>query len=269
MVKKILSKTYVYLVLLLAYAPIIYLIVFSFTDSKVQGLWGNFTFDLYFRLFKHKELMTATKNTFLIAGVSAVISTVLGTLGAIGIFYSNRKMRTVYEMVGQIPVMNPEIVIALSLLILFSVVNMETSFFTLLVGHVVLTVPFVVLSVTPKLKQMDPNIYEAALDLGAKPGFALRKVILPEIMPGIFSGFLLSVTLSLDDFIITAFAQPSSFDTISTFVYDRLMRSGAPIELRALTTIIFVITLGLLIIYNIRTNMVAKRNRSIVSRGAK
>ena len=233
MVKKILSKTYVYLVLLLAYAPIIYLIVFSFTDSKVQGLWGNFTFDVYFSLFKHKELMTAT------------------------------------EMVGQIPVMNPEIVIALSLLILFSVVNMETSFFTLLVGHVVLTVPFVVLSVTPKLKQMDPNIYEAALDLGAKPGFALRKVILPEIMPGIFSGFLLSVTLSLDDFIITAFTKPSSFDTISTFVYDRLMRSGAPIELRALTTIIFVITLGLLIIYNIRTNMVAKRNRSIVSRGAK
>ena len=124
MVKKILSKTYVYLVLLLAYAPIIYLIVFSFTDSKVQGLWGNFTFDLYFRLFKHKELMTATKNTFLIAGVSAVISTILGTLGAIGIFYSNRKMRTVYEMVGQIPVMNPDIVIALSLLILFSEVNM-------------------------------------------------------------------------------------------------------------------------------------------------
>ncbi len=255
MVKKILAKSYVALILCLMYAPIFVLIAFSFTTSTLIGNWNGFSLELYASLFKNKEIMEALKNTILIALASAVVSTVLGTLGAIGIFYSKKKIRKSFEFIGQIPVMNPEIVTALSLTILFVFLGIKFNFLTLLVGHVVLTIPFVVLSITPKLKQMDSNVYEAALDLGAKPSTALRKVILPEIIPGILSGFILAVTLSLDDYIITAFTRNNSFVTISTYVYGVTAKKGAlPPTLRALTTLIFIVTLILLILLNIRSN---------------
>ena len=161
-------------------------------------------------------------------------------------------MRKSYELAGQIPVLNPEIITALSLTILFVFVGIEFNFITLLIGHVVLTVPFVVLSVMPKLKQMDSNIYEAALDLGAKPRKALTKIIIPQILPGVLSGFILAITLSLDDYIITAFTRNNSFVTLSTYVYGVTSKRGAiPPTLRALTTIIFVATLAILVVYNI------------------
>lgn len=253
MVKKIFAKSYIALILCLMYAPIFVLIAFSFTTDTLIGNWSGFSLDLYISLFKQKDIMEAMKNTLLVALSSAVVSTILGTLGAIGIYYSKKKIRKTFEFIGQIPILNPEIVTALSLTILFVFVGIKFNFVTLMIGHVVLTIPFVVLSIMPKLKQMDPNVYEAALDLGAKPSTALRKVILPEIIPGILSGFILAITLSLDDYIITAFTRNNSFSTISTYVYGVTAKKGAlPPTLRALTTIIFIVTLILLILLNIK-----------------
>ncbi|MBQ5742703.1 MAG: ABC transporter permease, partial [Clostridia bacterium] len=202
-----------------------------------------------------KEIVTALINTVIVALASAAVSTVLGTAGAIGIHYSGKRMKSALEGVSQIPIMNAEIVTALSLTILFVYFGVKFNFITLLIGHVILTLPFVVLSINPKLQQMDPNIYEAALDLGAKPSQALRKIVLPEIMPGVFSGFLLSVTLSLDDYIITAFTRDTSFSTLSTYVYGVTSKKGTlPPTLRALTTLIFVFALVLLVIVNVRNS---------------
>ncbi len=263
-ITKILCKCFIYLMLLLMYAPILYLMVFSLTDSNVIGSWTGFSFESYIRLFasnnvKSQEIWQAVGNTILVAFCSALISTILGIMGAIGMFYSRKRIRNTLDFITQIPVVNAEIVIALSLTILFVFCNFEFSFFTLLIGHIVLSLPFVVLSIQPKLKQMDPNLYEAALDLGATQREALFKVVIPEIFPGIVSGFMLSITLSLDDFIITAFTKPSTgFDTISTYVEAATKKTGLPIQLRALTTLIFVGVLIVMIIYNFKVNKTSK-----------
>ena len=248
----IFKRLYIYIILTLMYAPILVLIIYSFTDSQLIGFWNGFSLKLYELLFKNTEIMVAVKNTLLVAVSSALVSTILGTLGAIGMFYSKKKTRELYHFVGQIPILNPEIVTALSLSILVTAVGIGFNFFTLLIGHVVLTIPYVILSVLPKLQQLDHNIYEAALDLGAKPSTALRKVIIPEIMPGIVSGFILSITLSLDDYIITAFTKNSSFTTLSTYVYGATAKKGnLPPELRALTTIIFIVTVLVVLLVNL------------------
>jgi spermidine/putrescine transport system permease protein len=255
-----LCRFYVYILLFLMYAPILLLVVYSFTDTKLIGKWGGFSLHLYKALFRDREIMQAFFNTFIVAISSAVVSTVLGTMGAIGIFYSGKRSKALLEEISNIPVMNAEIVTALSLTILFVFLGVSFNFITLLIGHVVLTIPFVVLSVRPKLIQMDPNIYEAALDLGAVPSKALRSIILPEIMPGVFSGFILSITLSLDDYIITAFTRDTAFQTLSTYVYGVTSKKGAlPPSLRALTTIITLIALLILVIVNVKSKEEAKR----------
>lgn len=252
MVKKVLSKTYVYLMLLLMYVPILVLIVFSFTNSDNVGTWSGFTFELYPRLFKNKDIMIAVGNTIIIAIISAVCSTVLGTLGAIGTYYCKKKSRAVIENITQIPVVNSEIVIALSLTFTFVffgsyVFHKELfSFWTLLIGHIILSLPFVYLNVKPKLVQMDPSLYEAAINLGCSPRQALSKVIIPQIKPGIISGFMLAITLSLDDFIVTAFTTgpgllsgAGKIETISTYIQSVIKKKTVPNELRALATLIF------------------------------
>jgi spermidine/putrescine transport system permease protein len=192
--------------------------------------------------------MAALGNTFLVAFVASTLSTLLGTVGAIGIYYMKQRGKKIFETMTQIPVINAEIVMALSLAVLFIFFRMPVGFTTLVIGHIVLTVAFVYLSVKPKLQQMDPSIYEAALDLGATPMVALIKVILPEIFPGIVAGFVLAFTLSLDDFIITSFLKPASgFETLSTYVEAQL-RVGIPPEIRALTTLIFLFAVGVLIV---------------------
>jgi spermidine/putrescine transport system permease protein len=252
MVKRILAQSYVSFILLLLYLPIFLLIFFSFIDTRVVGIIGpnaSFTFDLYRRLFLNEKAMTAVGNTFLVAFISGTLSTILGTLGAIGIFYMRKRGKRFFEMLTQIPVINAEIVMALSLAVLFIFVGyFEPDLITLVIGHIVLTVAFVYLSVKPKLQQMDPSIYEAALDLGATPFKALRLVILPQIIPGVVAGFILAFTLSLDDFIITSFLKPTTgFDTLSTYVEAQL-RVGIPPEIRALTTLIFLFAVGVLIV---------------------
>ena len=253
MLKKILAKSYVYLILLLMYVPIIVLIIFSFTNSDNVGTWNGFTLELYPRLFKNEAIMKAVGNTIIIAVISAIVSTVLGTLGAIGTFYAKKRTRAVIENITQIPVVNSEIVIALSLTFMFVffgtyIFRTEIfSFWTILIGHVVLSVPFVYLNVKPKLTQMDPSLYEAAINLGCSPRQALNKVIFPQIKPGIISGFMLAITLSLDDFIVTAFTSgpgllsgAGKIETISTFIQSVIKKKVVPNELRALATLIFI-----------------------------
>ena len=255
MVKKILGQCYIWLILILMYLPILVLIAFSFTKSVNVGVWKGFSFDLYSDLFRSKEILTALANTLIIAITSALVATILGTLGAIGAFYASKKFRKAYEFVNQIPVVNAEIVMALSLAIMFAAlpslifhVDLR-SYWTLLIGHVVLGAPFVYINVKPKLQQMDPSLYEAAIDLGAKPRQALWKVTLPEILPGVFSGFLLAITLSLDDFVISQFttgpgllsAGDPKIVTLSILIQDKIKKGPIPPAMRALTTVIFLL----------------------------
>ena len=255
MVKKIIGQCYIWLILILMYLPILVLIAFSFTKSVNVGVWKGFSLDLYSDLFRSREVMTALGNTLIIAITSALVSTILGTLGAIGAFYASKKFRKTFEFVNQIPVVNAEIVMALSLAIMFAALPsllFKTdlrSYWTLLIGHVVLGAPFVYINVKPKLQQMDPSLYEAAIDLGAKPHQALWKVTLPEILPGIFSGFLLAITLSLDDFVISQFttgpgllsAGDPKIVTLSILIQDKIKKGPIPPVMRALTTIIFLL----------------------------
>jgi len=257
MVKKIFGQIYIWFILILMYLPILVLMAFSFTKAVYIGEWNGFTFDLYVSLFQKQEIMIALGNTLVLALTSALVSTVLGTAGAIGAFYMKKRWRDSIDTMTQIPIVNAEIVMALSLLVL--IVFIDSIFFhgqgslkgfwTLLLGHVVLSIPFVYTSVKPKLQQMDPSLYEAALDLGCTPRKALRKILIPEILPGILSGFLLAVTLSLDDFIVTAFLSgPGLFSegdisTLSTYIQSIIKKRPVPPELRALTTIISVLVI--------------------------
>lgn len=256
MVKKILAYSFLALILLFMYVPILVLVIFSFTDTVILGQWQGFSFALYGRLFTNARIMKIVLGTVLLAAGAGLISTILGSLGAIGIFYSKKRTAAAFSAANNIPVVNAEIVTAVSLALLFAFVFTfaNKTIFSLLVGHVVITAPFVVLSVMPKLKQMDKNVYEAALDLGATPTRALFTVVLPEILPGMLSGFMLSVTLSLDDYIVTSFTKPDTFDTISTYVYNAVKvpaNSSLP-ELRALSAIIFLVIIVVAILMNVR-----------------
>ncbi len=273
MVKKIFGQCYIWLILLLMYLPVLVLIAFSFTEAVNVGEWTGFTWNLYPRLFQSEEIMIALGNTVLIAVISALLATIIGSLGAIGAFYAKKRMRNAVDLATQIPVVNAEIVVAFSLTVMFvfigNLVNTYIfSFWTLLIGHMCLSVPFVYISVKPKLQQMDPSLYEAALDLGASPSKALAKVIIPEIMPGVFSGFLLAITLSLDDFIVTAFTRGSGLlsgdkkiETLSTLVQAKIKKGPIPPELRALTTILFVIVVIAVIGISIYRHNQAKKVR--------
>lgn len=259
---KCLKAFIVGLVLVLMYAPILVLAVFSFSSTNTIGTSGEFSFVHYQKLFGDRTILTMIGNTLLLALLSAVLATVLGTFAALGMHYNKKQIRKVIGSISQIPVVNAEIVTALALAITFVAVGLPKSYFTLLIGHMVISTPFVVLSVLPKLKQMDPSLYEAALDLGASPAKALFKVVLPQIIPGIVSGFMLAVTLSLDDYIVTSYLKPAGFDTISTYVFNATMKGNAHTaetlsSFWALTTIIFVVILAVVI----SANLVGKRNK--------
>ena len=274
MMKKVFGQIYIWLILLLMYLPILVLIAFSFTEATNVGEWSGFTFNLYPALFQDKQIMIALGNTLIIAFVSAMVATLLGTLGAVGTFYSKKTTKKLIEGATQVSIVNAEIVIAFSLTVMFvflgNVIFKDYlfSFWTLLIGHVVLAVPFVYTSVKPKLQQMDPSMYEAALDLGATPSVALRKVLIPEILPGILSGFLLSITLSLDDFIITAFTRGNGLlsgagkiETLSTLVQAKIKKGPIPVEMRSLATIIFIAVVIGVVIVTVYRNQKSKQEK--------
>lgn len=276
MVKKILAYSYIYFILLFLYLPVFYLIVYSFTASETLGVWTGFSLKLYADLFTNKETLTALGNTLIIAAISSAVSTLIGSLGAVGLFYAKKGFRTVFENINQIPVVNAEIVIAMSLTVMFVFMgryffggNSVFSYWTLLIGHCVLGIPFVYLNVKPKLAQMDPALYEAALDLGSTPTKALHQVIIPQIIPGILSGLMLSFTLSLDDFIVTAFTRgpgllsgTSQIETLSTLVQTKIKKGSLPPELRALTTVLFLLVLTVVILRSIKVNRDTKKANS-------
>ena len=244
------------LVLLFLYAPILLLAVYSFIGTDIIGTSGEFSLVHYVSLFTDPKVLTMIGNTISLALASAALYTILGTLGAIGMHYSKRRTKTMLGAVSRIPIINAEIVTALALAIAFVVCAIPKSYFTLLVGHMVISTPFVVLSVMPKLKQMDNSLYEAALDLGASPAKALFRVVLPQIIPGVISGFMLAVTLSLDDYIVTFYTRPNGFETISTYVFNATTRGNAQTaetlsSFWALTTIIFILILLIVLISNL------------------
>ena len=257
--KKIAPAIWLCIVLCFIYIPILMLAVYSFTDATIVGEGINaFSFENYINLFANEELRDMILGTITLALASATIATILGTLGAIGGVYSKKLPKNLLHTANQIPVVNADIVTGFSVCVLLIVllgVNKDT-FVPLGAGHVVLCAPFVYLSVMPKLKQMDNNLYEAALDLGATPAQALFKVVLPQLIPGILSGFMLAITLSLDDYFITTYTKPSTFDTISTYVFNATKGGQTEIKtaLWALSTLIFLIVVAVVIVMNITSS---------------
>lgn len=256
MVKKILAHGYLWLLLLLLYSPIIIIMIYSFTEAKVLGNWSGFSTKLYTSLFAtgtHHSLANALINTITIGIIAAAVSTLLGTITAIGAYSLRQGSRKVLSFVNNIPILNGDIIIGISLFLLFVSLGIPQGYVTVVLAHITFCTPYVVLSVLPRLKQMNPNIYEAALDLGATPMQALRKVIVPEILPGMISGSILAFTLSIDDFAVTVFTIGNEgLETLSTYIYSDARKGGLTPELRPLSTIIFIAVLVLLIIINRR-----------------
>ncbi len=259
MMKKIVRGAWMALVLMFMYLPILILAVYSFTDTATIGSKGNFSMQNYVTLFTTPELTRMIGGTVTLALGSAILATILGTFGAIGSFYSKKFAKRLVQTANQVPVVNADVVTGFSICVLLIVVlgiGKET-YIPLVAGHVVLSAPFVYLSVIPRLKQMDHSLYEAALDLGANARQALFKVVMPQIMPGVTSGFFLAVTLSLDDYFITTYTKPATFDTISTYVYNATRGSHTEIKtaLWALSTLIFV----LIVMFVIGSNIMSAR----------
>jgi len=257
--RKVIRIAYIALILLFLYAPIFTLTVYSFIDTPVVSfneiVKTGFSFGLYKKLFTDPALMKIVWDTLLLALIVAVLSTILGTFGAIGIHYHKGKFGKIVSASSRIPVINAEIVTAVSIVLLFAFLfSGSRSYASMVIGHMVLTTPFVVLSVIPKLKQMDNNLYEAALDLGASPMRALWTVVIPQIATGILSGFMMAITLSLDDYIVSAYTQPAGFKTISTYVYGAMAKSGTNSSLpalRALSAIIFLVIILIVVLNNV------------------
>lgn len=256
--KKLIARAYIWLLLILLYAPIVIIAIFSFTEAKVLGNWTGFSLKLYGNLLSggvSSSLVKAIGNTLSIGVIAAVLSTLLGSIAAIGIFNMKGRMRKAITFLNDVPMLNPDIITGVSLFILFVALGVTQGYVTVVLAHVTFCTPYVVLSVMPKLRQMNPNTYEAALDLGATPWQALRKVIIPQIRPGMISGLILSFTLSIDDFAVTLFTKGNQgLDTLSTYIYADARKGGLTPELRPLMTIIFLVVLALLLIINLRSS---------------
>jgi spermidine/putrescine transport system permease protein len=253
------------LAIVFMYAPILILAVYSFTDATNIGAIRGFSLHNYVTLFTTPELADMIWGSLALALGSAVLATIFGTMGAIGSFYSKNKAQAFYSVANQIPVVNADVVTGFSICILLVVVFgiSKDTYVPLVIGHVVLSAPFVYLSVIPKLKQMDPSLYEAAMDLGASPAYALRRVVLPQIASGVVSGFVMAITLSLDDYFIATYTKPATFDTISTYVVNATKGSQTQIKtaLWALSTIIFLVVIAVVA----AMNFAAKSNKKAQS----
>lgn len=249
------SRLYTALILLFLYAPIFVLVVFSFNSSKSRTIWSGFTFDWYSKLFQDDTILTSFYTTLTVSVMAAIIATIAGTFAAIGFFNMRRRPRSFLLSVNNIPVVNADIVTGVSLCLLFvsvgSVLKFNLGFGTLLIAHITFNIPYVILSIMPKLYQLDDNLVDAALDLGCTWMQAFRKVIIPEIMPGIINGLIISFTMSIDDFVISYFTAGSQVQTLSMTIYSMTRKRISP-EINAISTILFVSVLILLTIMNIR-----------------
>lgn len=251
------------LVLLFLYIPIFVLIVFSFNSTKSRSVFSEFTFDWYIKLFQNELIMKSLLNTIIVAVIASVAATILGTAAAVGINNMKKIPKGIILNVTNLPIINPDIITGVSLMLLFVIftarMNFEFGFMTLIIAHITFNVPYVILSIMPKFRQMNPHLYEAAQDLGCGPVSAFFKVVLPEIMPGIVSGFLMSVTFSLDDFVVSYFTSGSTSQTLPITIYSMTRRKVSP-EINALSTIIFLVVVIVLVVKNVieRKSMIKK-----------
>ncbi len=245
------SYVYSVLIFLFLYAPIVVLIIFSFNSEKSRAKWGGFSLRWYQELFRDTEIMEALSTTLTVALLSSVIAVLIGTAAAVGIMAMRKRMKKLYMNVTYLPMLNADIVTGVSLLLIFTALGMRLGYMTLLLAHVTFNIPYVILSVMPKLKQLDPNLNEAAQDLGASPLTAFFKVVLPEISPGIITGALLAFTMSIDDFVISFFTTGSGVSTLSIYIYS-MARRGIKPEINALSALMFIVVLALLLIINLR-----------------
>ncbi len=259
---KKLSKIYLALMIAFLYLPILVLVLFSFNATKSHAVFTGFTLEWYQKLFHNEMIMTSLRNTLIVAVVASVCATVLGTAAAIGIHKMKKVPKTVIMEVTNIPMINPEIVTGVSLMLLFvffaARMHLEFGFATLILAHITFDVPYVVMNVMPKLRQMDENLYEAAQDLGCGPVRSFFKVVLPEILPGVISGFLMAFTFSLDDFVVSYFTSGATAQTLPVTIYAMTRRRVSP-EINALSTIIFVVILAVLLIKNLMERNAVKK----------
>jgi len=246
------KRIYIGIIFLFLYAPILVLIIYSFNESKSRGHWGGFTLKWYGELFRDPDIIKALYYTFIVALLSSLISTVIGTFAAIGIHNMGLFGKKIVLNINYLPVLNPDIVTGVALMTLFVSVNMRLGFLTMLISHVMFNIPYVILSVLPKLRQMNRHMAEAALDLGATPFYAMRKVVIPEIMPGVVTGALMAFTLSVDDFVISFFNTGSGVTNLSIVIYS-MARRGIKPSINALSTIMLLTVAVLLLVINKRT----------------
>ena len=258
--KKALSNCYLSLIVLFMYAPIATLVVLSFNSGRSRAKWSGFTTDWYLEMLADDTIMAALRNTLIIAFLSALIATILGTLAAIGINNMKSWSRNTVMSITNIPMLNADIVTGISLMLCFIAFKISLGFHTILIAHITFNLPYVILSVMPKVRQSSKDTYEAALDLGATPIQAFFKVVLPELMPGVTSGFMLAFTMSLDDFIITHFTRGAGIDTISTLVYSQVRKGISP-TMYALSTVIFLTVFIVLMIGNYAPEWLSRRKK--------
>ncbi len=248
-IRQAVENFYLVFIMIFLYAPIATLMVLSFSNSKSRTQWGGFTLRWYGEMFQSATIINALENTLVIAFASAAIATVIGTAAAIAISSMKPVPRTIIMGITNIPMLNADIVTGISLMLAFIAFGISLGFNTILISHITFNIPYVILSVMPKLKQTNKSVYEAAMDLGAPPVYAFFRVVFPDILPGVLSGFLLAFTMSLDDFIITHFTKGAGINTLSTLIYSEVRRGIKP-SMYALSTVIFVAVLALLVIIN-------------------
>lgn len=258
MIKNCAKKIYLILIFIFLYAPIFTLIILSFNKSKTRAKWGGFTLKWYTELFKNDAIMNALFNTLMIALIASVVSTIIGTIACIAIEAMNSRQRSIVMGITNIPMLNAEIVTGISFMLLFISFGFKFGLGTILLAHITFCIPYVILSIMPRMKMLNPYAYEAALDLGASPIYGFIKITLPDIAPGIASGFLMAFTMSIDDFIITHFTKGAGVDTLSTKIYTEVKKGIKP-EMYALSTLIFVTVLILLLLINRTPKEVSKK----------
>ncbi|MCH5161120.1 MAG: ABC transporter permease [Clostridiales bacterium] len=258
-VKSALIWAFVGVALFVMYVPILILIIYSFTGAKALGVWSGFSFELYANLFTDAEIMGALGNSMLLALISATLATFLGTTAAVGIFYMRKWKKSAAHFIANITMENAEIVTGVAFMMFFLAIKLGYGWPALIIAHTMITVPYVILSVTPRLAQINPNLYEAGLDLGASPIRSLVTVMVPQLLPGMISGFIMAFTLSLDDFIISKFIN-GGVETIPIYLYNALAKRGADPTLRALSSVLFVAVLTVLIVLNVVS---AKRRKGV------
>jgi spermidine/putrescine transport system permease protein len=258
MIAKWFGRLYMVLVFVFLYAPVAVLIIFSFNAAKSRAVWGGFTLEWYSKLFQNRDILKALQVTLIVALISALVSTLIATVTCLGLNAMRRKWRQAIMTVTYIPNVSPDLVTGIALMLLFFFIRLPTGFATLLLAHIAFNIPYAILSISPKLRQLDRHLFEAALDLGARPREAIFKVILPEIMPGIVTALILTFTLSIDDFVISYFTAGNQISTLAITIYTMARKSVNP-QINALSTLLFVVVLGLLLLVNSRSGRDMKK----------